>query len=182
MFALSLSRASLAETDLTGASLLFAGLSGANLRGADLSGADLSSANLSRADLRGALLTGARFRNRHHGVTGVLLYEAGHFAQVLEGPTDVVNRLLTNLVKDARHRDFNIISQSEVDERYFVGWDMDWRELSLFTDASHRQLRDLLRSRSIGDRDVIYKALSTFLTDLARSAMPDAPARRSWLW
>ena len=128
------------------------------------------------------LLTGARFRNRRHGVTGVLLYESGHFAQVLEGPTAVVERLMKNIAKDGRHREFQIISRSEVEGRYFVGWDMDWRELANYTDAGHQELRRLLQERSIGDRDVVYAALSTFLTELAKTAMPDAPPRKRWFW
>ena len=128
------------------------------------------------------LLTGARFRNRRHGVTGVLLYESGHFAQVLEGPTAVVERLIKNISNDGRHRDFQVISQSEVADRYFVGWDMDWQELAKYTDSGHLELRRLLQKQSIGDRDVVYRALSTFLSELAKTAMPDVPAGRRWSW
>lgn len=128
------------------------------------------------------LLTGARFRNRHHGVTGVLLYDSGHFAQVLEGPTAAVERLMQNIAKDGRHRDFQVISRSEVDERYFVGWDMNWRDLANTTDTGHPELRRLLKDRSIAERGVVYKALSTFLTELAKKSVPDAPPRKRWFW
>ena len=89
---------------------------------------------------------------------------------------------MQNIAKDGRHRDFQIISRSEVDERYFVGWDMNWRDLANTTDSGHQELRRLLKDRSIAEREVVYKALSTFLTELAKKAAPEAPPRKRWFW
>lgn len=128
------------------------------------------------------LLAGARFRNKRYGITGCLLYEAGHFAQVLEGPTKAIDRLLENIEGDSRHRDFQVVSRSEVNERYFSNWDMGWRDLEEYSNTHHNGLRELLQQHPIGDRSVIYRALSTFLTEVASEAVSGPIVRSKWVW
>lgn len=111
------------------------------------------------------LLAGARLRNERHGITGLLVYDGGWFAQVLEGPRDTVDRLLANIAQDPRHDEYRLISEGEVEARYFAGWAMDWADLEAVKDRSHAALRRHLDGRGVADRARIYKAFLTFLDE-----------------
>lgn len=49
------------------------------------------------------LLEAARCFNVERRISGLLLYSAGRFVQVLEGPEDAVQNLYATIQQDARH-------------------------------------------------------------------------------
>jgi hypothetical protein len=59
-------------------------------------------------ELRGILAT-ARRCNKENDITGALLFTASGFAQVLEGPRDVVERTFERISTDPRHADVRTI-------------------------------------------------------------------------
>ena len=79
-----------------------------------------------------AILGESRAHNRDHGITGVLCsYESGNgFLQVIEGGRDEINRLYTNIVRDARHTDIVLLDYEEIEERRFANWRMGRIDLS----------------------------------------------------
>lgn len=85
---------------------------------------------LGTADLL-EILAAARRRNVELGVTGVLLYRADHFIQVLEGWEPEVRDLLELISGDPRHRDLRVIHEGNVEEREFPEWTMGFADLSL---------------------------------------------------
>ena len=60
--------------------------------------------------------------NREHDLTGVLFYENGHFAQILEGRREDVLALWENIQKDQRHKILHQIEFDEIDQRLFPNW------------------------------------------------------------
>ena len=71
-----------------------------------------------------ALLSAWRQRNAEHGITGLLLYDAGSVFQVIEGfPEDVV-RLYEAIARDPRHRCFARLLHEPATERAFGDWSM----------------------------------------------------------
>ena len=62
--------------------------------------------------------------NAEHGVTGALYYGDQVFFQVLEGPAQKLEQLHANLLRDLRHTDFKLLSQTEITHRFFSKWDM----------------------------------------------------------
>lgn len=71
-----------------------------------------------------ALLSVWRRRNAEHGITGLLLYDAGAVFQVIEGfPEDVV-RLYEAIVRDPRHRFLVRLLHEAATERVFGDWSM----------------------------------------------------------
>jgi len=115
------------------------------------------------------LLLGARSRNEEHGITGILVYAAGNFAQVLEGPDPAIEQLLRNIDADPRHDDYRVISEGPIDARYFHGWSMDWVELDRFDDGRHVELASHLARYGIADRRAIYRAFVLFIEEHART-------------
>lgn len=118
----------------------------------------------------GALLDKARANNRRDGISGLLVYDAGSFLQVFEGPTDAVEALVRRIEGDARHTDIVVLSAGPVDARYFEGWGMDMANLDRVDDTNHEVLREYMRSHHVGDRATIYQALRLFCEEHAQPA------------
>ncbi len=87
--------------------------------------------DFSPSDLK-ALLLSARIRNREAGVTGILVYDAGWFLQVLEGEQTAVEATFAHIEKDPRHTDISVFNRapSGGKRRMFGDWAM------AFTDAA----------------------------------------------
>jgi hypothetical protein len=117
-----------------------------------------------------SLLAKAQENNRRNAISGLLVYDAGAFLQVFEGPTEAVTRLVANIQQDPRHTDVVVLSAGPVTARYFEGWGMDMANLDRFNDSSHETLRAFMRNHHIGDRATIYKALVLFCEAHAQPA------------
>jgi CheY-like chemotaxis protein len=75
------------------------------------------------ADMR-SLLHGARRRNEHAGITGVLLYAEGTFHQYLEGPLAGLEVVYDAILADPRHRDIFEFIREPIDHREFARYFM----------------------------------------------------------
>ena len=110
---------------------------------------------LGAADLQ-ALLDFARDYNGAHGISGLLLYQAGYFLQALEGDPAEVEGLYARIERDSRHRKVTKIYDQEVDERSFADWNMGF----------HVVTGEDLRSCE-GYSDVLSDGVATDQIDLA---------------
>lgn len=72
----------------------------------------------------------ASVHNREHHITGVLLYCERRFLQIIEGPVDEIEQLMTRLEQDTRHVNIERILTTSIQERRFDQWSMDCIELS----------------------------------------------------
>jgi hypothetical protein len=66
----------------------------------------------------------SRPRNASLSVTGALIFTEVHFAQILEGPQQGVDELMTSICRDKRHRDVTIIHNGVVPARRFANWSL----------------------------------------------------------
>jgi hypothetical protein len=71
-----------------------------------------------------SLLESARTKNRRLNITGALLFQAGVFAQVLEGPQHSVERILGLVQLDDRNSEVTVALRGPEAERYFSKWSM----------------------------------------------------------
>jgi hypothetical protein len=69
-----------------------------------------------------ALEDEARRYNRTTGITGLLVFDAGHYIQVLEGPAGAVDATLVRIRADPRHEDLEQVLDEPIDERRFARW------------------------------------------------------------
>jgi blue light- and temperature-responsive anti-repressor len=76
-----------------------------------------------RGELR-SILDASRRNNHGMAITGALLYNAGSFAQVLEGPLENVGRVFEVIQRDARHGEVTVIEAGFADARRFPRWAM----------------------------------------------------------
>lgn len=79
------------------------------------------------------LLRKARDHNERAGVTGLLLYKAPNFMQVLEGPEASVDRLFSTIERDPRHARVLTLLRQPAERRDFPDWSMAFNDLG---DAS----------------------------------------------
>jgi len=93
------------------------------------------------------ILEESRKGNTDHGITGMLIYIEGVFAntstrhitsevcgrfmQVLEGFKDDVDQILSLIRTDPRHSDLTILQQSQVSSRNFESWQMGFKSLTV---------------------------------------------------
>lgn len=63
-------------------------------------------------------------RNTSAGLTGSLLHVGDSFIQVLEGPSEAVERTFERICCDFRHEDVKLIDLVPVKERAFGEWSM----------------------------------------------------------
>ena len=75
------------------------------------------------------ILALARRNNRRLSVTGILLYEAGSFLQVLEGEQAIVTALFTRISTAPRHSRVQILREGAVAARSFGDWTMGFVSL-----------------------------------------------------
>lgn len=87
-----------------------------------------------------SLLSVARTNNARLAVSGILLYDAGSFFQVLEGEAAIVRPLFERIARDERHYRVQVLREGAVPARSFAEWSMGYVSL----DA---QLRSMLAKR-----------------------------------
>ncbi|NLI78941.1 MAG: family 3 adenylate cyclase [Candidatus Riflebacteria bacterium] len=79
------------------------------------------------------------------GITGVLVAVGGFFFQVIEGPADRIDALMTRIRADRRHRELRILACEEgVAARLFPDWAMRPVDLDAASDDVLRPIRVLL--------------------------------------
>ncbi|MFC6773320.1 BLUF domain-containing protein [Methylobacterium gregans] len=70
------------------------------------------------------ILAASQRNNAAVGVTGALMFNAGAFAQVLEGPQDGVEATFERIQCDPRHGDVTVLQCGVVESRTFANWSM----------------------------------------------------------
>ncbi|MBC7924228.1 MAG: BLUF domain-containing protein [Bryobacteraceae bacterium] len=71
-----------------------------------------------------SILASSRKNNQLAGISGALLYNAGSFAQVLEGPLDAIGRVFEVIQRDSRHSEVTVIQSGPIEKRQFPEWSM----------------------------------------------------------
>lgn len=97
-----------------------------------------------------ALLRLSRRNNSGNGVTGILLYHDGNFAQVLEGPREAVVETFRRIGSDPAHDGIIATAIAPIAARQFPEWSMGFLPTDAMPEATKRMLIEVLR----GTRDM----------------------------
>lgn len=85
----------------------------------------------------------AQLRNLHENVTGALLATSEHFAQVLEGPPEGVDAIISSILRDPRHTEIAILRDGPIQRRSFAKWSLAYIGEATYVggmvQAAHRQ-------------------------------------------
>ena len=63
--------------------------------------------------------------NRLHNITGVLIHEGGQFVQLLEGEKPDLEKIMSKISADARHKDISRFVDEPIEQRSFPDWAME---------------------------------------------------------
>jgi Sensors of blue-light using FAD. len=78
---------------------------------------------VSKQDINDILAACERNNPRRH-ITGMLLFDNGHFLQLLEGRRAAVSERLLKIARDPRHHDLEVLTCGPIDARLFTDWSM----------------------------------------------------------
>lgn len=95
-----------------------------------------ASADFDSTQLAQVLDSSAR-HNAPQEITGMLLYAAGNFMQVLEGEAAAVDETYARILKDPRHSDVFLLERAPIAQREFGQWSMGFRRLGAAESVSH---------------------------------------------
>jgi len=70
------------------------------------------------------ILEASRRNNAGVAVSGALMFNAGCFGQVLEGPHDAVEETFERIQQDERHGDVAVLAFGPIENRSFENWSM----------------------------------------------------------
>jgi len=70
------------------------------------------------------ILAKSRANNARDEITGALMFNAGCFAQVLEGPLEHVEAAFERIQQDERHGEVSLLTLGPIDARSFPNWAM----------------------------------------------------------
>lgn len=93
------------------------------------------------------LLRVSRRNNSRNGVTGILLYHDGNFAQVLEGPREAVVETFRRIGGDPAHDGIIATAITPLAARQFPEWSMGFLPADATPEPTRRMLIDVLRGR-----------------------------------
>lgn len=100
---------------------------------------------MSKVGLKQILKSACR-NNPNQGITGILVYDRGHFFQVLEGGYNDVEAVFSRIQKDKRHCRVNRIISYPVQERLFPNWRMGLYNLDDSTEFDFYKLKKCMKS------------------------------------
>lgn len=100
--------------------------------------------NVSLADLE-SILDACQRNNPLRCISGMLLFDNGHFLQLLEGDRGAVSDCFLRIAKDTRHRDVQLLICGPIEARLFTRW-------SMYHVATHGAQSEMLRRYQTGLR------------------------------
>lgn len=103
-----------------------------------------SLAPMSRFGLTEILKSAGR-NNPRQGITGILVYDRGHFFQILEGGYNDVESLFSRIQMDKRHTRVNRIISYSIQERYFDNWKMGLYNLDETAEFDFHKLKKCMK-------------------------------------
>lgn len=75
-------------------------------------------------DVLDGILHTSRANNIKWNVTGSLIFHSDLYLQLLEGPTDAINKLYQKIMADSRHAEITKLRDDRTDRRLFASWTM----------------------------------------------------------
>jgi len=110
------------------------------------------------------ILATSRANNERDGITGALMFNAGCFAQVLEGPLDVVELAFERIQQDDRHSEVSLLAMEPIEARSFPNWAMGFVGIS---DDDAARFADVATASNFDPSRLSGDKLHSILRDLA---------------
>lgn len=89
------------------------------------------------------IVRSAKKNNPACDVTGALFYHSGLFFQIIEGPQEALEALMSKIEKDERHKNIERLFDDPIRKRAFQEWNMDFFNLDDATRINSDELRNI---------------------------------------
>lgn len=123
------------------------------------------------ADALKALQIQAEANNASNGITGLLVYNAGYFLQIIEGDDRAIERLYDKICRDQRHTDICRLSSHQIQRRLFDGWHMGLINVEGDPTLEKRRFEQLVQEyRRAPRKELICKLYAEFRDQLQQPA------------
>ena len=99
---------------------------------------------MSKVGLKEILKSASR-NNPSQGITGILVYDRGHFFQILEGEYNDVESVFSRIQVDKRHCRVTRVISYPVQERLFENWKMGLYNLDDSADLDFHKLKKCMK-------------------------------------
>ncbi|MEM7645854.1 MAG: BLUF domain-containing protein [Pseudomonadota bacterium] len=90
------------------------------------------------------ILEKAYEKNERLEITGALVYNSGHFLQLLEGDQDKVLKLYLQIAGDRRHENVVTLFQGTTHKRLFGHWTMAYKKTTEFDLKMREQIEQTI--------------------------------------
>jgi hypothetical protein len=113
------------------------------------------------------ILDVSRRNNALVGVTGALMFSAGCFVQVLEGPQQTVEATFERIQRDDRHGNVHVVEFEPVEARSFSNWSMAYvgRPEDASQDLATLGEKGGFDPRSLGGNQLLQRLVNRLLED-----------------
>jgi hypothetical protein len=112
------------------------------------------------------ILKTSRANNAIQNITGILLYDAGRYFQVLEGVEEAITRLFRNISQDDRHSNVKLLYLEKAPARLFPNWTMNMFNLNENRDKDLTELKKILsqvdRKESVSADPLVLQLIAAF--------------------
>ena len=105
------------------------------------------------------ILDASRRNNVQEQVTGALLFSAGSFAQVLEGPLPAIERTFERIQCDPRHADVVVLHVLQSDHRDFADWSMAYAGKLAASGEAARAMSEAWRQPGADGAELVLATL-----------------------
>ena len=106
------------------------------------------------------ILTSSQKNNPRVGVTGLLIYGADLYLQLLEGPVKDLEETFNRIKSDTRHDKIRILKESVIDQRLFASWTMRPQNLKVMMWEEEDIKNGLVQNLSPNQSFNVFKNLS----------------------
>jgi hypothetical protein len=124
------------------------------------------------------ILVISRSKNQLASITGALMFNAGCFAQVLEGPLDAIQSTYEHIQSDPRHSNVVMLSLEPTMERQFSNWSMAYLGVDSTASAKFGDMTKVSGydpAKVKGDR--VFGLLKDHLLEAEARAAKQQPSR-----
>jgi uncharacterized Fe-S cluster-containing MiaB family protein len=112
------------------------------------------------------ILKASRASNATQKITGILLYDAGNFFQVLEGLEEAITRLFKNISQDDRHNNVKLLYLEKAPARFFPNWTMNMFNLNENKHKNMAELKKILsqveRKEGVSADPIVLQLITAF--------------------
>lgn len=126
---------------------------------------------MSKSELN-EILKVSKENNTDRLISGLLVYDRGHFFQVLEGEYNGVESLFSKIQQDRRHSRVNRIHSGRIQDRFFSDWNMGFYNLDEMSELDFFKLRECMKSlheiTSVEEKKTLAKYALHMFMDLKK--------------